>query len=330
MNILVRLPNWLGDMVMATAFIKELRKLEPEATIDVIVKKEIAEIADMIPGITDVYGFNKNNHKSIGGAISFGKQIKKQKKYDLYFCLPNSFSSAAMGFAAGATKRVGFAKELRTIWLNTTYTLVKTGHRTERYAYLLERYYKTTLTNLKVELDTPPKKVEGTDPAKKTIILNFNSEASAHRMPVDKAIYITVTLMENIPANYVFIGAPKETIFVDSIHTLLPEPDKVINLAGKTNLIELAGILKGADLVISTDSGPGHLSNALGTPTISYIGAADYTETIPYNRQNAEMVKTSGLPCMPCVKNTCKFGVPKCLLQLDEMEIVSKAQKLLY
>ena len=330
MNILVRMPNWLGDMVMATAFLKELRKLEPEATIDVIVKKEIAGLADMIEGINDVFPFSKTEHPGLGGAISFGKLLKKAKKYDVFFSLPNSFSAAAMGYAAGIKNRVGYSKELRTVWLNRSYTQPKTGHRAEKYAHLLGQYYKVVPTNLQVNLNTEPLAIEGTDNNKKTIILNFNSEAKAHRMPVDKAVSIIITLMENIDANYVLIGAPKEKVFVDSIHALLPNPDKIINLAGATNLLDLAGNLKAADLVISTDSGPGHLSNALGTPTISYIGAGDENETIPYNRQNADMVKTTGLDCMPCVKNECKlYGIPKCLTQLDEMEIVTKAKNLL-
>jgi heptosyltransferase-2 len=51
MKILVRLPNWLGDVVMSTAFVGAVKQLYPDAQVDVIIKKELSAIASLIPGI---------------------------------------------------------------------------------------------------------------------------------------------------------------------------------------------------------------------------------------------------------------------------------------
>lgn len=329
MKILVRMPNWLGDMVMATAFINELKKLEPNASIDIIVKSDLKELAEMIEGINEIYPFNKDEYSGIGGAIRFGKSIKRTTRYDLFFCLPNSFSSAAMGYAAGVKKRVGFAKELRTIWLNKAYTFPKTGHRVNRYLHLLECYYRIKITDAKVSLVTTPdesnKKVEN-----KIIILNYNSDAPSRRMPLDKAISITNSLIANINADFYLTGSHKQIEFVTNIHKGLTDKTRAQNIAGLKTLKDLAEIMESADLVISTDSGPGHLANALGTPVISYFGAGDDSETAPYNSANLVVLKTNELDCLPCVKNTCKlYGTPKCLTQLDETGIVATAQQLL-
>jgi hypothetical protein len=62
MHILIRLPNWLGDLVMSTAFVRALSQAMPEATIDVIVKKGIDEVVDY----PDWFGNQKfhDSHKS--------------------------------------------------------------------------------------------------------------------------------------------------------------------------------------------------------------------------------------------------------------------------
>src|SRR5690349_22847436 len=99
MKILVRLPNWLGDMVMATGFVRKLQEFFPGAEVWVIAKKGIHELLPFIPGISGSYIFSKDEYKGVGGPWRFGKAIAKEQKFDLFFSLPDSFSSAMMGFA---------------------------------------------------------------------------------------------------------------------------------------------------------------------------------------------------------------------------------------
>ena len=101
------------------------------------------------------------------------------------------------------------------------------------------------------------------------------------------------------------------------------------NLAGKTDLSQMVKLLKETDLMISTDSGPAHIANSLGTKLIVLFGAGDETKTRPYNLSTAEIIRLAGLPCAPCISNICKFGEPKCLTELDENIISNKALRLL-
>jgi heptosyltransferase-2 len=55
------LPNWLGDVVMSTAFVNAVRQLYPDASIDVIIKKELGGIASLIPGLNK-YIFSRNRN----------------------------------------------------------------------------------------------------------------------------------------------------------------------------------------------------------------------------------------------------------------------------
>jgi ADP-heptose:LPS heptosyltransferase len=182
MKILIRLPNWLGDVVMSTAFINAAIELYPGADIDVIIKKELAGIASLIPGLNSIHSFSKQENKGLAGVYRFGKKLRAEK-YDLFFNLPESLSSLVLGWATGAKKRIGFNKEGGIFLLTNSYKKPQNVHRVDEYVSLIEQFTGKKLNSKQVKLS-----VEGTlDIAKKKVLINFNSEASSRRMPVDKA-----------------------------------------------------------------------------------------------------------------------------------------------
>ena len=90
-------------------------------------------------------------------------------------------------------------------------------------------------------------------------------------------------------------------------------------MAGKTNLKEMVELLNSSRVMLTTDSGPAHVANALGVHTIVLFGAGNENNTAPYNKINRQIIRLGQLPCEPCINNTCKlYGVPECLVQLDE------------
>ena len=74
MNILIRLPNWMGDMVMSSAFVRAVRELYPGSTIDLIAKKGIDVLLDFFPEHDQRYIFSKEEFPGINGAWKFGRQ----------------------------------------------------------------------------------------------------------------------------------------------------------------------------------------------------------------------------------------------------------------
>jgi len=66
------------------------------------------------------------------------------------------------------------------------------------------------------------------------------------------------------------------------------------------------------------------VANALGVETVVLFGAGNENNTAPYNKSNRTIIRLGQLACEPCVSNTCKlYGVPQCLVRLDENIIVS-------
>jgi len=319
MKILIRLPNWLGDVIMSTAFINAVKQSYPDAVIDVIVKKELSGIAALIPGLNTVYPFSKSEHKGLRGAFRFGK-ILKPNKYDLFFNLPTSLSSIVLGWASGTVKRIGFNKEGSLLFFTNLYKKPANVHRVDEYLSLLEQFSGKTITNKLVKLN-----IEDSIPVnKKQVLVNFNSEAPSRRMPIEKAHTLLNSLIHAFPdVTFKFIGSPKESAFVEQIIEGIPNKDNIENQAGKTDLVGLSKLMASSAVLLTTDSGPAHLANSVGTPTIVLFGAGNEYNTAPYNKHNLSIIRYGKLNCEPCVKNVCPlYDIPKCMQLLDELAII--------
>lgn len=327
-NILIRLPNWLGDMVMATPLVKAIGLQYPDATIDVIAKKGIDFLLDSFPPHQHTYSFDKATYPGLAGAWKFGKEISKQKKYDLLFCMPDSLSSAVMARATNAKNRIGFSKEMRQLLLTDAYKKPRGKHRVEEYMCLLEKYTKQKLNTPPVELKvTAPLPPQFTAPY---WVININSEASSRRLPAAKAVSIIQKIRTITQDTILLIGSPKESDFVNEVYAQLENKTNIISIAGKTSIAELTGLLSHAEIMLTTDSGPAHVSNALGTPTLVLFGAGNEKNTGPFNKNNSCVIRLGKLACEPCMNNVCKiYGIPECLLQLDENKIAESALQLL-
>ena len=78
-----------------------------------------------------------------------------------------------------------------------------------------------------------------------------------------------------------------------------------------------------AGVMLSTDSGPAHLANALGTHTVVLFGAGREENTAPFNKELRNIIRLGQLSCEPCEKNICvRYATPQCLERLNSERIV--------
>lgn len=99
----------------------------------------------------------------------------------------------------------------------------------------------------------------------------------------------------------------------------------VINLAGRTSLAELAGVLKAARLMVTTDTGAMHLAAALGTPVAALFGPTAPWRTGPFGA--GHHIVRLGLDCSPCFKRRCPE--PRCLTDLPLAAVQEACEKIL-
>ena len=142
---------------------------------------------------------------------------------------------------------------------------------------------------------------EGISPG--DLIIGFNVNASdlsrERRWSQKEFIDLARGLLAELDVRLVFIGGPAEAAYVAETVAQLPHDGRVINLAGKTNLDELLGVLRRFRLFVSNDSGPLHLAASLGLSTVSFFGPE--TPMLYGPKGGDALVFYEGIYCSPCL-----------------------------
>lgn len=328
LKILVKLPNKLGDTIMATSFLRAIKNYYPESQLDLIMAKGLTDLVYFMPYIDRVYAFSKNEYSGLIGNYKFGKMIAKNGKYDLFFCLPFSFSSALAGFFTGSKIRVGYNTEQRSFLLTKSIKRPTGLHIVEEFNYLLECY-----TGKKIEFKTLNFRPE-IEPSFKLsnnrkLILNIKSGPPSRSIPIEKAISIIKSLLERYSYEIILTGAPNEKDYIMQVKNEFMDNDRVIDLAGKTNLLELAYVISKAECMITSDSGNAHVANAVGTPTVVLFGAAHDHRAKPYDRSISKTLRLHDLECAPCQSEYCKYNDNRCLANIENTSIFTAMEELL-
>jgi lipopolysaccharide heptosyltransferase II len=323
MNILIRLPNWLGDMVMSIYFVREVQRQYPNAEVSVIAKKGLDGLLEHFPPLKHQFIFTKEDYKGITGLYRFGRKIRSTEQFDLFFCLPDSFSSAFMGWATGAKQKMGYKKEGRNFLLTHSYERDNRPHRIIQYLQLLENFTgKQADYSPALQLNTITSERNG-------IIINIHSEAQSRRIPKEKAITLIDLLCSKTNEAITLIGGPKDVAYTNEVVAGLQKSHRINNVAGTTSLSALVDLFGRSKTILSSDSGPAHLANAAGLPVVVLFGAGNENETGPYYEAPSQVIRLGKLSCEPCRRNECKFGVePPCLTDLSNETIINTVLKL--
>lgn len=334
-NILVRMPNWLGDLVMGTPVLADLRLQFPEATITAMASQGLAAILEHDPHIDAIYGFKKesgwlhhNHNKQIISTLRKGS-------FDIGILLTNSFSSAYWMWQGKVARRIGFSGHFRGWLVNDPIpypTDSQKIHQVLLYKHLLAplsiplsqtspRLYVTEKEQNKVQ-----NKLSALDIPKNGLIVGINPGAAygtAKCWIPERFVDVTKKLLENPRVYVLFFGDPSGASLVDAICKGFP--DRVINLAGKTTLRELMAFIEACTVFLTNDSGPMHVASALGTPLVALFGSTSNVRTGPYG--GGEVIHKQ-VPCSPCYQRVCPIDF-RCMKEISVNEVYATLKKLL-
>ena len=117
-NIIVRMPNWLGDLVMATPILKDLRTNYPDAEITAMCQTNVCSLLTHDPNINEIFCYQRPS-----GWIHRRKHFEiieplRRGGYDLGILLTNSFSSAWWFWRGRVQNRLGFSNGIRNLFLD--------------------------------------------------------------------------------------------------------------------------------------------------------------------------------------------------------------------
>lgn len=333
--VAIRIPNWIGDAVLSLPFVKNVKEVFKNYKIILVMREKVKDVFKNNPYYDKIVIINDKKY-SIISAIIEGIKLR-QYRIKIFFILPDSFSSALIGFFSNARIRAGYKNEFRDIFLNFKLNKPeKVIHRSEKYLNILSEFLKKNkIKKIKfskeAEIFLTEKEIKFAKEYLKNIkgkIVGINPNASAisRRWFKERFALLADKLIERLNVNVIFFGSKNETDYVSELIKYVRHP--VYNFAGKLSLREYIAILKELDLFITNDSGPMHLANIVGTPVIAIEGAADINETGMIN-PGIKIYVFKNLPCSPCVKNICPYNL-ECLYAISVDDVFKYAEKVLY
>ncbi|MFQ5432114.1 MAG: lipopolysaccharide heptosyltransferase II [Nitrospinota bacterium] len=295
-RVLVRSPNWLGDMIMALPAIKALSEaLKPEK-LSVLTRTGFGSVFSRQPFVHDVVEFTRSGEPAAHSGLS-------KEGYDALFLFTNSFRSAWNGWKTGSRIRVGYSGNFRG-WLLTDRLEKPSGlHMNDFYmeiaksagaapsggsaAFPLTVEEKNFAAALNIESGTV-----GTPLGARY--------GPAKRWPDESVKEFVDKVIENTDRAIILFGTSKEAEQADD---LARAGVRVKNLAGKTTVGEMAAVMDRCEWIVANDSGPLHVAAALGKKSVAIFGPTDPALTAPL--AGCVTIVREKQDCAPCHQRVC-------------------------
>jgi lipopolysaccharide heptosyltransferase I len=297
-NILITKPSSLGDIVLALPALRALRKSFPEAKISWLIRPEFADLIENHPDLNETIIFDRKLigkawfHPGAFGALMSLIRKLRRSKFDVVFDFQGLFRTAFLAWLSGCKKRFGMANARELATLFYTDKVPPNPENPHLVDYYLKMIGAAGASDLNVEFVFPKDSAAVDSIAKLLASYEIDSDNYAVIAPGSAQntkcwpIERFATLAEKISSQFglpiVAIGTSSETALIEQLKEMAHVP--VTNIAGRTSLRELTALLKAARLVVSNDTGPGHIAAALGTPLAMMFSWSNPARIAPYGR----------------------------------------------
>jgi len=330
------MPNWIGDLVMATPILSDLRKVYPRARITAMCRQPICELLKDDPEIDELFCFSK--------ASGFGRRSEKRNiveklrkgKFDLGVLLTHSFSSAWLFWLGHVRMRLGYESNCRKPLLTHSLSFpsqIQNQHLVITYKILLG-ILGIPVSDTAPRLYLSPKEIQEArtllrqrgvpDDAPVVGINPGAAYGSAKCWLPERFREVTERLLRDRDLYVIYFGDVASSLLCKNICADLK--DRVINVAGTTNLRELASLISLCDVLLTNDSGPMHIADAVGTTLVALFGSTSEIVTGPYNQQRGVIHKH--VECSPCYKRVCPIDF-RCMKRIQADEVYLAVRKAL-
>jgi len=281
--MVIIMPSWVGDVVMATPALRLLHQHLPECRITAAVRPGLAPLLSGLEAIDDCVDIQP---KGLLGPLKAGRSIG-QLKPDALVLLPNSMRSALTARLSGASIRIGFARQSRSMLL--THSVAPPSSSTIQTT--LDDYLElaSDITGLETDDRQPRLGVTAADTQAATKVMDIDdgpfvvlvpgANRLDKRWPSAHFSRIAERLSHEHGLRIAVAGSPSEQPLVKDI---IDEAScQAIDLAAANpGLGGLKAIMQSASLVITNDTGPRHVAAALDTPVVSLFGPTDHRWTV--------------------------------------------------
>lgn len=320
----------IGDVVMSTVVLDNLRAAYPKARIDFLTETESKDIVFGNPILNQVLVFDRKRV----ARLPFWKKMKenlhliariRNQKYDIVFDFFGNPRSAWLTFLSGAETRIGYNYRFRKFAYNVVaHSRADQVHEVDWHLDALKE----------MELPIKEKRIsvaigEGSKNLAETfwheaglagypvIAIHFSGGWPTKKWPLDRFAHLIDLLSQKYDAKIILVWGPGEKDEAEKLQGLATAPTTLIP---KTTLKQLAAILAKADLMVTTDSGPMHIAAAMGTPCVALFGPTNPQLQGPYGDFH-EIVRQEELECLGCNLLSCSHH--SCMTMLSVSDVLN-------
>ena len=309
MKILIVKPSSFGDIIQANPILQAVKSKWKDSSVDWLVFTQWKQVVELFPNVNNIKCWDRK-----GGIKAFFETLKECNKenYDLVIDLQGLLRTAIFCKLLKAKQKVGVSgmKELSWLLIKEPYKRNKNENAVIRnlnsLSYITKEKYEPSFN---IKIDTVPYNILYEHDIKKDDkLVAFVPFSRGKTKTWNSDNYIALADMVKSfdkDIKIIILGSQADYGKIKS--------GNIIDLCGKTNIKELAGILSVCEIAVGADTGAMHLANAIGIKNLFIFGGSDIKETSPYG--NNSKVISANLSCSPC-RGKCKFDKEKCLEQI--------------
>lgn len=334
----------IGDLLLALPALESLNYNFPHAKISLLASNICSEALLLFPNkniISDVIEYDpKGRHKGFFKKLFLILSLRK-RHYDLAY-FPSRGEGmrkeVLMNFIIGATHRLGFIKgkvgSLNTIKveLRDDVPIIKQNLDILAAANLKMRYSEKTLEVQEKYLTEANEFLMLHTHNNTFPIISIHPGALWYSenkcWPIEKYVQLIKSIIDEFGAKVVVVGSKEETLISETLNKNIKSPF-ILNMIGKTTVVQTAAFIKQSHLFIGNDSGPFHIANFLNVPTIVLFGATSPRQIV--SSVNNCTIVSKNLNCSPCYLHYpglmpgCKDA--RCLKEIEVEEVMNAVRK---
>jgi heptosyltransferase-1 len=290
----------MGDIVLALPVLSALRKALPGARISWLVRTDFAPLLQNHPHLTDIILFDREflgkawfHPRAFASLLSLITRLRRTK-FDAVVDLQGLFRTASLSWLSGCKKRLGMANAREFAHIFYTHKVTQDSSCIHLVDFYLRIIAGLGVPDADVQFLLPSDPAAAQSVGAKLADHNVSSDnyavfvpGSAHSdkcWPVERFADLADRISSQFGLSIVAVGAASQTWAVDTLASLADVP--IANFAGKTSVAELIALIRNARLVVSNDTGPGHIAAALDRPLVLIFGRSNPARVAPYRRKN--------------------------------------------
>jgi heptosyltransferase I len=297
-RILVIKPSAMGDIVHALPFLSSLRASFPAARISWLVRPAFAPLLQCTPLVNEILLFDRNrlghwwfNPGSAADLMRFLGTLRSSH-FDCVFDLQGLFRTALFSRWTGCPNRYGFQNAREGAWRLYSHRVALPDdcvHVIDTF-WQMARAAGATVRHNDYGLQAPEdaqlqvrQLLQESEIARDSIAILVPGSAQSWKCwPLDRFVALAERIYRELGLSVVVVGSQGERSLGEEIALKCQVP--IVNLAGRTDITQLIALMAVARVVVSNDTGPGHIAVAVGTPTAMIFGPTNPARVGPYGK----------------------------------------------